>query len=64
MELVLICKQCGFEEQGQSERLLMAKIRMWNHLNREHPELTDAFSRTVDERQTQQAEESIHKDTT
>lgn len=49
MELVLTCKQCGYEEHGETERLLMAKIRMWNHLNRAHPDLTDAFKQTVDE---------------
>ena len=52
MELVLICKQCGHEERGETERLLMAKIKMWNHLNREHPELTDAFKEAVEEAPT------------
>lgn len=49
MELVLTCKQCGHEEKGHTERLLMAKIRMWNHLNRVHPELTEAFTRAVEQ---------------
>ncbi len=52
MELVLICKQCGHEEHGQTERLLMAKIRMWNHLNKAHPEMTEPFSRSVTEEET------------
>ena len=43
MELILMCKQCGHEEIGETERALMTKIRMWNHLNREHPELSEAF---------------------
>lgn len=50
MELVLTCKQCGHEEVGETERLLMAKIRMWNHLNKAHPALTDSFRGTVDEK--------------
>lgn len=49
MELILKCKQCGYEEHGSSERALMTKVRMWNHLNREHPESTDAFKETVEE---------------
>lgn len=44
MELILICKQCGHEEIGETERTLMTKIRMWNHLNREHPELAETFN--------------------
>ncbi len=48
MELVLTCKQCGHEELGETERALMAKIRMWNHLNRRHPELTDSFKEAVE----------------
>lgn len=50
MDIVLTCKQCGWQETGQTERLLMAKIRMWNHLNRAHPEDVEAFSRAVEER--------------
>lgn len=49
MEVLLTCKECGHEELGQSERLLMAKVRMWNHLNRVHPQVTDAFKRVVSE---------------
>lgn len=49
MELVLTCRQCGHQEAGDSDRMLMTKIRMWNHLNREHPALTDAFSQAVEE---------------
>lgn len=49
MQLVLVCKQCGHEERGETERLLMAKIKMWNHLNRDHPELTEAFKEAVEE---------------
>ena len=49
MELTLTCKECGHEERGEVSRLLMAKIRMWNHLNRAHPELTDAFKHAVEQ---------------
>jgi hypothetical protein len=53
MELILTCKQCGHEERGESERALMTKVRMWNHLNREHPALTDSFKETVAETATE-----------
>jgi hypothetical protein len=49
MELVLTCKQCGHEEAGDTERALMTKIRMWNHLSHAHPALTDAFKQAVEE---------------
>lgn len=49
MELVLTCRQCGHTEVGDTERVLMTKIRMWNHLNRAHPEQTDAFKQAVEE---------------
>jgi len=47
MELILTCRQCGHREAGNTERALMTKIRMWNHLNHAHPALTDAFKQTV-----------------
>ena len=49
MEVLLTCKECGHREAGDTERLLMAKVRMWNHLNRAHPQLTDAFKQAVEE---------------
>ena len=48
MKVELICKECGHKEEGTSDRMLMAKIRMWNHLNRKHPELVDAFREIVE----------------
>lgn len=55
MELTLTCKECGHEERGESTRALIAKIRMWNHLNREHPELAESFRSTVAEETSQPA---------
>jgi len=49
MELILICRQCGHREAGDADRTLMAKVRMWNHLNHAHPAFTDAFKQTVKE---------------
>ncbi len=47
MEMVLVCKQCGYEERGSSERALMTKIRMLNHLNRKHPGVVEPFTASV-----------------
>ena len=51
MEMILVCKQCGYEEHGHSERALMTKIRMLNHLNREHPGVVEPFTESVEQMQ-------------
>ncbi len=49
MEIILTCAECGHEEYGSERRVLIAKVRMLNHINRRHPELTDPFKDLVDE---------------
>lgn len=49
MELVLICHACGHEEVGTDERALMLKIKMYNHVNREHPHLVEQFKEFVND---------------
>ena len=44
MELILTCRQCGHREAGNTERALMTKIRMWNHLTHAHPTQTEVFN--------------------
>lgn len=39
MKVILTCRECGHRERGQSEHQLMNRIKMWNHLERAHPEL-------------------------
>jgi hypothetical protein len=47
METILTCAACKHAEAGDSRGGLMLKVRMWNHINREHPELIDRFKDVV-----------------
>lgn len=47
MELILTCNECGHQELGDERRMLMAKVRMLNHLNREHPDTAESFKNLV-----------------
>ncbi len=51
MELVLVCRQCGHTERGESARGLMVKVRMLNHLNRAHPDEVESFTHSVEQTQ-------------
>lgn len=47
MEVILTCNECGYQESGTERRILISKVRMLNHLNREHPELGEPFKDLV-----------------
>lgn len=47
METILTCAACQHAEAGDSRSGLMLKVRMWNHINRAHPELIDRFKEVV-----------------
>jgi hypothetical protein len=47
METILTCAACRHIENGDSRNGLMLRVRMWNHINREHPELIDRFKDVV-----------------
>lgn len=47
METILTCAACRHSEAGDSRNGLMLKVRMWNHINRAHPELLDRFNEVV-----------------
>lgn len=47
METILTCAACRHVEEGDSRGGLMLKVRMWNHINRAHPELIDRFREVV-----------------
>lgn len=47
METILTCAACRHTEEGQTRNGLMLKVRMWNHINRAHPELIDRFKDIV-----------------
>ena len=47
METILTCAACRHIEEGLSRNGVMLKVRMWNHINRAHPELIDRFKEVV-----------------
>ena len=47
METILTCGACRHTEVGDSRNGLMLKVRMWNHVNHEHPELIERFKDVV-----------------
>ncbi|MEK7068657.1 MAG: hypothetical protein AAB964_02485 [Patescibacteria group bacterium] len=49
MEVILTCNECGHQESGTERRILIAKVRMLNHLNHEHPDLVEPFKDMVAE---------------
>lgn len=46
MNIILSCSACGFEAVGSSEKELMNKIVMWNHVKRAHAETAEYVMRT------------------
>ncbi len=60
METILTCAACRHVEEGDSRNGLMLKVRMWNHINRAHPELIDRF-RDVVHSETLTPEESLER---
>ncbi len=60
METILTCAACRHLETGDSRNGLMLKVRMWNHINRAHPELIDRF-RDVVHSETLTPEESLER---
>lgn len=36
MKIILTCSECGYQEWGTSEGMLMNKIKLWNHATRQH----------------------------
>jgi len=49
-KLILTCRECGHVERGNGARAFITKVRMLNHLNREHSELVEPFKETVEEK--------------
>jgi hypothetical protein len=37
MKVLLSCTECDYEEWSSTEKELMNKIIIWNHVTREHP---------------------------
>lgn len=51
-EIILTCQECGREEVGPERRLLMLKVRMYNHINHAHPSLAERFKEVVEEHES------------
>lgn len=51
-EIILTCSECGHQELGPEHRLLMLKVRMYNHINQSHPVLAERFKEVVEEHST------------
>lgn len=47
MKTIFTCAACRHLEEGDSRNGLMLKVRMWNHINHDHPELIDRFKEIV-----------------
>ena len=45
MKIALICTECEYREGGSSEKTLMNKIIMWNHVKKHHPHLAERVMR-------------------
>ena len=47
VQLHLQCRVCGHEERGSVGAALMTKVRLYNHVSREHPALADRFKEII-----------------
>ena len=45
MKIALICTECEYREGGSSEKTLMNKIIMWNHIQKFHPHVAERIIR-------------------
>jgi hypothetical protein len=47
MKLTMTCKLCGYQELGWEGQELMNRIKLWNHVERRHPEYIDDFKKAL-----------------
>ncbi len=45
MQVLLSCTECDYEEVGHTEKELMNKIIIWNHIKKEHPATAERVMR-------------------
>ena len=45
MTIELTCAECDYRESGSSDRDLMNKIIMWNHVQKVHPHVAERIMR-------------------
>ena len=45
MQVLLSCTECEYQETGHTEKELMNKIIIWNHVKKEHPQTAERVMR-------------------
>ena len=45
MKVILICSECGHKEHSSSDKQLINKIIMWNHVKKSHPRTAERIMR-------------------
>jgi hypothetical protein len=45
MQVLLSCTECDYSESGNTEKELMNKIIIWNHVKKEHPQTAERIMR-------------------
>ena len=45
MNILLMCAECHYQEPSVSEKELMNKIIMWNHVKKAHPGMAERIMR-------------------
>ena len=45
MTILLVCTECAYRESSSSEKKLMNKIIMWNHVKKAHPRTAERIMR-------------------
>jgi len=45
MQVLLSCTECEYQEWGTTEKELMNKIIVWNHVKKEHPATAEHIMR-------------------
>ncbi|HVV38983.1 MAG TPA: hypothetical protein VHD31_01525 [Candidatus Paceibacterota bacterium] len=46
MNVILNCSECSYQAQGSTQKELMNKIVMWNHVKRAHPQTAERVMRS------------------
>ena len=45
MQVLLSCTECSYSQMGHTEKELMNKIIIWNHVKKEHPATAERVMR-------------------
>jgi len=45
MDILLTCRECGHQEWSSTEKTLINKIIMWNHVKKVHPGMATRLMR-------------------